>query len=101
MLPDAGDPPLVEQERLDRRAAPARQRAQRRAGELAVERLEAQAGGEERVARRGAERQLAGAEAPRVAEAQLVAVVEAEAHALVRRARRRVVEQRARSCAGA
>ena len=41
------------------------------------------------------ERQLAGAEAPRVAEAQLVAVVEDPAHALVRRARRRVVEQRA------
>ena len=55
---------------------------------LAAERLDAEARGEEGVERSPAERQLAGAEAARVAEAQLVPVVEREAHARVRRVAR-------------
>ena len=97
MFPTPGDAALVEQERLDRRAPAARHRPQRRAGELVGERLEAEAGGEERVARGGAERDLARPEAPRVAEADLVrAGVEDEADADVGRVRRRVEQQHAR-----
>ena len=51
----AGDPPLIEQERLDRRAAAARERVQVRGVEAGVEGLEAEARveeGVERVARR-------------------------------------------------
>ncbi len=47
-----------------------------------------------------AERQLAGAEAPRVAEAQLVAVVEPDPHPLVGRVRRRGRRGTSRSSAG-
>ena len=66
-VPHARDAALVEQERLDRRRR-ARARAPRRcsAREPLVERLHADARGEERVDRRGAEQQLAGAEAARV-----------------------------------
>ena len=90
----ARDAPLVEQERLDGRA-PAR--APARAAlpvEPVLERLDADAGGEERVARRVADRELTGAEAARIAEAQPVAVVELEAHALAAHVRLGVVEQR-------
>ena len=59
---DAGDPALVEQERLDRGAPPARQRAQQRGREGVVERLDAEARGEERLERLVADHQLAGAE---------------------------------------
>ena len=99
----ARDPPLVEQERLDRRAAPARQRAAASAPSSAVaERLDARRATAKNASSAGsAERQLAGAEAPRVAEAQLVAVDEPDPHALVRRVRIRVVEEACRSSAGA
>ena len=50
-VPHARDPLLVEQERLDRRARRARERVQVVAGELVAERLDAEAGGEERVQR--------------------------------------------------
>jgi hypothetical protein len=68
---------------LTARAAPARQLAQQRRGQRAVERLDAEAARRRTRRARRSERELAGAEAPRVAEAQLVAVVEREAHALV------------------
>ena len=60
------------------------------------ERLDPKAGGEELVARRTAERQLAGAEAARVVEVELAPVAEREAHARVARRRRRVEQQRPR-----
>ena len=59
MLPDAGDPLLVEQERLDRLLAPARERAQGLRGEVGAERLHAEARLEvvlQRVARRAGRR---------------------------------------------
>ncbi len=46
-VPDAGDPPLVEQERLHRCAAPARERAQRGPVERGVQRLGPEPLGEE------------------------------------------------------
>ncbi len=67
---DARDPPLVEQQRLDRRAPPARERAQVLGGEALVEGLVAQARGEERLERLLAEQQLAGAESARVDDHQ-------------------------------
>ena len=65
---DAGDPLLVEQHRLDRRAAAAGERVQVLAGELGLERLDPQALGEEVVERLRAERELAGPEPARVDE---------------------------------
>ena len=58
------------------------ERVQVGAGERVAQRLDAQPRGEEGLQRVGAERQLAGAEAPRVVEQQL-AVAEREAHAHV------------------
>ena len=96
MLPDAGDPPLVEQERLDRRAAAARQRAQLAPVKLAVERLDAQPRGEERVAARRrrapARRCRSGAGRRSAARGRRRGAKRTRG---VRAARRRVVEQRA------
>ena len=93
-VPDARDPLLVEQERLDRSARRPRQRVQVRGRELLVERLEAEPSGEERVERVTAERQLAGAEAPRVGVCEVV-IVEPQPHAGVRRRSLGVEQQRA------
>ncbi len=67
---DARDLALVEQQRLDRRRAPARERAQVLGREPLVERLEPEARGEERLQRLRAEQQLARAEAARVDDHQ-------------------------------
>src|SRR3954452_1343788 len=69
---DAGDPLLVEQHRLDRRAAADGQRVQVLAGEAGRERLDAQPRGEERLERLTAQRELAGAETARVDEPEPV-----------------------------
>src|SRR3954447_4565901 len=91
---DARDPLLVEQHRLDRGAAVAGQLVQALAGELGLERLDAEALGEEVVERLRAERELAGAEPARVDELQL-RPLEGERHACVGRALVRVEQQRA------
>ena len=96
MLPTPGDPALVEQERLDRRARPARELAQALDREVLVEGLDPQPQGEERLECRLAEHQLSRAESPRVDEAHVVTVVEYEADARVERVRLGVVEQGAR-----
>ena len=90
---DARDPALVEQDGLDRRAAVARLQVQVLGRELGAERLDPEARVEEGVELRAAERELAGAEAARVAEGDDVAIVELQAHAHVGRVARRVVEQ--------
>ncbi len=95
-VPHAGDLALVEQERLHRRAARARERVQVRAREVGRERLHAEPPREERLPRRRAERELAGAEAARVVEHQPAAAGEAEGHAAVARRLGRVEQQRAR-----
>jgi hypothetical protein len=59
-VPHAGDPALVEQERLDGRPHAAGERAQRRPGQRAgLQRLQAQARREERVEARTADGELA------------------------------------------
>ena len=73
---DARDPALVEQDGLDRRAPVARLQVELLGREVRAERLDAEARVEERVERGPAERELAGAEAARVAERDDVAVVE-------------------------
>ena len=93
-VPDAGDAALVEQERLDRRARGLGERVQVLAGEVALERLDAEAGVEEGVERLRAERELAGAEAARVVEDEHV-VAEVEPHPHVPRRRGRVEQERA------
>ena len=72
-----------------------RERVQVLGGELPRERLDAEPRVEERGERLGPERELAGPEAPRVVEHQLV-VAEREPHARVPRRRVRVEQQRAR-----
>ena len=89
---DAGDPLLVEQHRLDRGAGLRRKRVQVLAGELGLERLDAEPLAEEVVERLAAERELAGAEPPRVDELQLVGA-EVERDARVRGAALGRVEQ--------
>ncbi len=81
----ARDPALVEQQRLDRRGPPARERAQVLGREALVQRLEPQAGREERLQRLAAEQQLAGAEAPRIDDHQPPLGAQLDAHAHVRR----------------
>jgi hypothetical protein len=93
-VPHAGELRLVEQERLDRRAPPACERAQTLGGELGPQGLDAQAGGEEGVPRLGAQGELARAEPARVAERQAPPTGQREAHACVGRPRLgRVPEQ--------
>jgi hypothetical protein len=70
---DPRDAPLVEQEGLDRGAAPPRERVQVRGGETRVERLDAEASREELVERGGPEHELAGPEAPRVDDHEALA----------------------------
>ena len=99
-VPDAGDPLLVEQHRLDRRPTRARQREHAIDAEAVPERLDPQSGGEERVERVAADGQLARAEAARVDEDQAVPVVEIDVDSHHRRAGERpippVEEQRPR-----
>ena len=103
-VPDARDPGLVEQERLDRRAAA---RARAPAGARAVNSGSSGSmptpGGEDASSAVGALEQHAGAEAPRVARsARSPPVVEREAHARVRaRGPPRGRRAACRSCAGA
>ena len=85
MFPTPGDPALVEHERLDRGAAPARLLAQVGGGELGRERLDPEPRGEVRIARGVAVQQVAGPEPARVDVDEPVAAVELEAHAGVRR----------------
>ena len=92
----ARDPPLVEQERLDRRAPPARERAQVRNGETLVERLEAETRREELLERVVADQQLAGAEAAGIGDDQPRARFQLDANARVRRLGVGVPEQRPR-----
>src|SRR4051812_19959716 len=82
---DARDAALVQQQRLDRRAPLARLQVEVLGREVRAERLDAQAAVEELLQRGAAERELAGAEAARVTEAQDVGVVELQAHAGVGR----------------
>ena len=70
-------------------------------GELGRERLDAEPRGEVRVARRGADEQVAGAEPPRVDVHEAVAVVELEAARACAAARRRDRTAACRSSAGA
>ena len=100
-VPDAGDPALVEQERLHRRPAAARERAQVLGAEAGVEGLEAEARAQEGVERGAPVGELAGAEAARVDVEQLVAVVELEANAACGPAARPGRRAGSRSCAGA
>ena len=67
---DARDPALVEQQRLDRRRAPARERAQVLGGEALVERLEPSRAAKNASSAGSPQQQLAGAEAARVDDHQ-------------------------------
>ena len=91
---DAGDPLLVEQERLDRRAAALRERAQVRAGEVRLERLEPRRAAKNASSASGAERQLARPEAARVDEHSSPSP-RSKRHARVRRPLGRAQQQRA------
>ncbi len=100
----AGDPALVQQERLDRRRPALRQRPQVLRREALVERLEAEPRREERLERVAAQQQLARAEAARVDDRQAHAVAtfaparrtQLHAHAHVLLLGVRVSEHRAR-----
>ena len=83
-VPDPRNALLIEKKRLYGRPRGLRERVKVVAGELVLERLDAEPGVEERVERLGAERELAGAEAARVVEHELV-VAEVEPHARVAR----------------
>ena len=100
-VPHAGDAALVEQDGLDRGAAVACLEVEVLGREVRAERLDAEARGEERVELRAAERELAGAEAARVAEGDGVVIAQVEAHTCIERAGRRRRRAACRSCAGA
>ena len=95
MLPTPGDPPLVEQERLDRRATARARSARRcRGGEAGVERLDARAA--PRRTRPAPSRAAHSSPVPKrrgSTEAQLVAVVERRSCTRVYGGARRRVEQ--------
>ncbi len=92
---DPGDLALIEQQGLDRRAAAAGQPVQVPAGEVRVERLNAEPGSQEVVQRGTPKSELAGAEATRVDEGDpMCAAVELEDDSRVRRRAARVQQQR-------
>ena len=84
---DAGDPALVEDERLDRRRAPARDRPQVIRGELGRQRLDPEAGVQILVPCVGAVDDVAGTEPPWVDVDQPMAVVELDPDPRVQSAR--------------